>query len=96
MGSEHRRVVEKYIKASSVVYDMFCGVGPFALLALKSAKAFVFANDLNPESIKWLRHSLEKNKRIPKPASITQLDANEFLQDVVAKDLKQRCKILTF
>lgn len=40
--------------------DVFAGVGPFAVPAAKNGCA-VFANDLNPDSVKWLRHNVNSN-----------------------------------
>ena len=40
--------------------DVFAGVGPFAIPAAKNGCA-VFANDLNPDSVKWLRHNVNSN-----------------------------------
>lgn len=43
-----------------IVADVFAGVGPFALPAAKKGCA-VLANDLNPNSVKWLRTNVEDN-----------------------------------
>ena len=43
------------------VLDACAGVGPFALPLAKNG-ARVTANDLNPESFKWLQENAEKNK----------------------------------
>ena len=44
-----------------VVADVFAGVGPFALPAAKKGCA-VLANDLNPESYKYLKINIDKSK----------------------------------
>lgn len=44
-----------------VIADVFAGVGPFALPAAKRGCG-VLANDLNPESYKWLSRNVESNK----------------------------------
>ena len=44
-----------------VVADVFAGVGPFALPAAKKGCA-VLANALNPESYKYLKINIDKNK----------------------------------
>lgn len=47
----------------SVVFDIFAGVGPFVLPAIKLKKAKkCFANDLNPSSIQYLNENIDLNK----------------------------------
>lgn len=41
--------------------DVMAGVGPFAVPAAKKG-CFVLGNDLNPESVKWMRENRIKNK----------------------------------
>jgi tRNA (guanine37-N1)-methyltransferase len=55
-----------------VVADVFAGVGPFALPAAKKGCA-VLANDLNPESYKYLHLNIKDNKVSRTP--ITSTDA---------------------
>lgn len=74
---EHRRLIEM-IKPKSFICDMFCGVGPFTLPAAKRG-CTVFANDLNPESIKWLQVNMVRN-RIDKRVKAYNLDAREFVE----------------
>ena len=40
---------------------MFCGVGPLSIQAGRK-KAFVVANDLNPDCYKYLKLNIQKNK----------------------------------
>ena len=44
-----------------LVADVFAGVGPFALPAAKKG-CVVLANDLNPESYKYLVMNIKDNK----------------------------------
>ncbi|KAJ0180099.1 hypothetical protein K1T71_004690 [Dendrolimus kikuchii] len=60
LGKEHERILN-FIKSTDVLFDVFCGVGPFAVPAAKR-KAKVFANDLNPDSYHWLKHNAKNNK----------------------------------
>jgi tRNA (guanine37-N1)-methyltransferase len=60
-----------------VVADLMAGVGPFAVpLALRGAA--VHANDLNPESHKWLVHNAAANKVTARVAAYN-LDARGFV-----------------
>ncbi|XP_015839993.1 tRNA (guanine(37)-N1)-methyltransferase [Tribolium castaneum] len=58
--TEHERIVNM-IESGDVVFDVFAGVGPFSV-PLARKKCQVFANDLNPESFKWLNHNFKINK----------------------------------
>lgn len=62
LSHEHERVVELF-NPLSLVYDVCAGVGPFVLPALKKGRAMrVLANDLNPESVRWLKENIVLNK----------------------------------
>jgi tRNA G37 N-methylase Trm5 len=43
------------------LYDVFAGVGPFAIPAARKG-CTVVANDLNPASYHWLQHNVSLNK----------------------------------
>jgi tRNA (guanine37-N1)-methyltransferase len=60
LETEHRRLVDLF-KPGEVVCDVMAGIGPFAIPAGKRG-VFVWANDMNPESYKYLKQGVEKNK----------------------------------
>ncbi|KYQ47039.1 tRNA (guanine-N(1)-)-methyltransferase [Trachymyrmex zeteki] len=60
LSTEHTRIVT-FMTQGDVLYDVFAGVGPFAIPAARK-KVQVFANDLNPESYKWLQKNALVNK----------------------------------
>lgn len=60
LHTEHDRLVQLFNPEEGVVADVFAGVGPFAVPSAKRGCA-VLANDLNPESVKWLRKNVEDN-----------------------------------
>lgn len=63
LGTEHERVVNLF-KPNDVVYDVFAGVGPFSIPAIAKQKCFaVLANDLNPNSFKYLTENYNLNSR---------------------------------
>jgi len=66
-----------------VIADVFAGVGPFALPAAKKGCG-VLANDLNPESYKWLSRNVEKNKvqHLVKPF---EEDGRDFVKAAVRR-----------
>lgn len=74
---EHRRLVESFQKGQNVC-DLFCGVGPFAIPAAKKG-CIVYANDLNPESVKYLEINKEKNKISSKNLMTFNEDARDFI-----------------
>lgn len=68
------------------MYDVFAGVGPFAIPAAKKG-CRVVANDLNPESCKWLRQNVQINK-VHKNVSVHELDGRDFITTVLKADLE--------
>ena len=60
LATEHQRVVESLV-CGDVLYDVFAGVGPFAVPAAKKG-CQVYANDLNPDSVHWLQQNVDLNK----------------------------------
>ncbi|KAK0946592.1 tRNA(m(1)G37)methyltransferase [Friedmanniomyces endolithicus] len=60
LNTEHRRLVEIF-KEGEAVCDVMAGIGPFAVPAGKKG-AFVWANDLNPDSYASLEDAVARNK----------------------------------
>lgn len=85
LSTEHTRIVE-LLNRGDVVYDVFAGVGPFAIPAAKKG-CVVLANDLNPESYKWLEHNVGLNKIKRGSVRTFNLDGREFIKEIVRKDL---------
>lgn len=75
---EHARLVKLFTKGQRIC-DVFCGVGPFALPSARKA-CIVYANDLNPESIKWITHNSALNKISKDNLSIHNMDGREFIR----------------
>nr|XP_036585220.1 tRNA methyltransferase trm5 [Colletotrichum truncatum]KAF6795117.1 tRNA methyltransferase trm5 [Colletotrichum truncatum] len=77
---EHTRLI-KMFQPGEVVADVMAGIGPFAVPAAKKG-VFVFANDMNPESFKYLNVSVEKNK-VSQYVRPSNMDGRKFIQDAV-------------
>ena len=93
LETEHRRVIEAIGKAAVTasehfpvrVADAFAGVGPFTV-PLARQDIPVYANDLNPDSVLWLRHNLRKNHVPPGRCFVSCADARAFLQDLLVTE----------
>lgn len=60
MATERKRVTD-VITEMELVFDMFAGVGPFAIPAARRAM-YVIAVDKNPDAIEYLKKNIEINK----------------------------------
>lgn len=76
LQTEHRRLVQSFERESRVC-DVFAGVGPFSVPAAKLKKCIVWANDLNPSSVSYLKRNASLNNVTIKAYN---LDANKFLE----------------
>ncbi|XP_054014036.1 tRNA (guanine(37)-N1)-methyltransferase-like isoform X1 [Hylaeus anthracinus] len=85
--TEHLNLI-KLMKPKDTLYDVFAGIGPFSIPAAR-AGVNVFANDLNPESYKWLQRNAVINKVTVNFKSFN-LDGREFIKSIVKADILNR------
>ncbi|WVQ74329.1 hypothetical protein IAR50_003928 [Cryptococcus sp. DSM 104548] len=74
---EHERLIALF-PPQSLVADVMAGVGPFAVPAAKKG-CYVMGNDLNPESVKWMRENRLRNKVEP-TLRVTEIDGHAFIR----------------
>lgn len=87
LSTEHTRMTT-FMMQDDVLYDVFAGVGPFAIPAARK-KIQVFANDLNPESYKWLQKNATANK-LKSNFKAFNMDGRDFLRNIVKDDILSR------
>ncbi|XP_018328107.1 tRNA (guanine(37)-N1)-methyltransferase [Agrilus planipennis] len=85
--TEHERIIN-LLHENDVLFDIFAGVGPFAIPAAKK-KCIVYANDLNPESYKWLNHNASLNKIRSKNLQTFSKDGRDFILTDLKTNLKK-------
>ncbi|WWD04177.1 hypothetical protein V865_002243 [Kwoniella europaea PYCC6329] len=76
---EHERLIDLF-KPNSLIADVMAGVGPFAVPAAKRG-SYVLGNDLNPESVKWMRENRIKN-HVENNLRIFEQDGSEFISTI--------------
>lgn len=78
LSNEHERIASLF-KSGEVVADVMAGIGPFAVPSGKDG-VFVWANDKNPESYRYLETAIQKNKvsQFVKPFN---RDAHQFIRE---------------
>lgn len=77
---EHMRLVSQF-QPGQIVCDMFSGVGPFAIPAAQKG-CLVYANDLNPDSICYLKINAEINK-VDDKIRAYNMDARKFISELM-------------
>lgn len=61
LASERERIVQQTINGE-VIVDMFAGVGPFSVSIARRRKVKIYAIDINPDAIYYLKKNIELNK----------------------------------
>ncbi|XP_017543684.1 tRNA (guanine(37)-N1)-methyltransferase [Pygocentrus nattereri] len=89
LSTEHERIVS-LLRRGDVVLDVFAGVGPFSIPAARRG-CTVFANDLNPESYRWLQHNTKLNK-VEAKVTTSNLDGREFIRGPLRERLPELMK----
>ncbi|XP_014505695.1 tRNA (guanine(37)-N1)-methyltransferase 1 isoform X3 [Vigna radiata var. radiata] len=77
---EHKRLVSMF-QAGETICDMFAGIGPFAIPAAQKG-CIVYANDLNPDSIHYLRINAKINK-VDDRIYAFNMDARKFVSQLM-------------
>ncbi|XP_060201711.1 tRNA (guanine(37)-N1)-methyltransferase 2-like, partial [Lycium barbarum] len=78
---EHLRLVSKF-QSGETVCVMFAGIGPFAIPAAQKGCA-VYANDLNPDSIRYLKINVVISK-VDHLIFPYNMDARKFISQLIA------------
>ncbi|KAJ8341306.1 hypothetical protein SKAU_G00335970 [Synaphobranchus kaupii] len=84
LSTEHERVVG-LLRPGDTVVDVFAGVGPFAVPAARRG-CDVLANDLNPDSYRWLQHNCKLNKAHGKVRAFN-MDGRDFIRGPLREEL---------
>lgn len=82
LEGEHKRLFAQF-KPGQIIVDMFAGIGPFAIPAAQQG-CVVFANDLNPASVTYLKLNSEINK-VGDRVKAFNMDARDFMRKLVTK-----------
>ncbi|CAK9326620.1 unnamed protein product [Citrullus colocynthis] len=77
---EHIRLVSLF-QPGEIICDMFAGIGPFAIPAAQK-ECIVYANDLNPDSVRYLKVNAEINK-VSGRVHVYNLDARNFISQLM-------------
>ena len=75
-----------------MVYDVFAGVGPFAIPLAKKKLCKVYANDLNPASHSALLTNVKLNNIKKGHIIDSNLDGKDFISTVVREDIEERLR----
>nr|KJB64867.1 hypothetical protein B456_010G068800 [Gossypium raimondii] len=81
---EHIRLVSQFCPGETIC-DMFAGIGPFAIPAAQKG-CLVYANDLNPDSIHYLKINAKINK-VDDCVVAYNMDARKFISHLMAKPI---------
>ncbi|MBA0661630.1 hypothetical protein Goklo_005906, partial [Gossypium klotzschianum] len=81
---EHIRLVSQF-RPGEIICDMFAGIGPFAIPAAQKG-CLVYANDLNPDSIHYLKINAKINK-VDDCVVAYNMDARKFISHLMAKPI---------
>ncbi|XP_073048673.1 tRNA (guanine(37)-N(1))-methyltransferase 2 isoform X1 [Primulina eburnea] len=85
---EHLRLISMF-QTGDIICDMFAGIGPFTIPAAQKG-CRVYANDLNPDSIRYLKINAEKNK-VDNLVQAYNLDARKFVSSLMKVPSSESC-----
>ena len=60
LSGERSRLIQNEFKQGQIIADAFCGVGALCVLSASKLGCTIYANDLNPDAVKYLKESAKK------------------------------------
>lgn len=60
LATERERVAQQ-VKNGEIIVDMFCGVGPFVMDIARHREVLIYAIDINPDAVYYLKKNMELN-----------------------------------
>lgn len=78
LATERDRIV-KQVEDGETIVDLFAGVGPFSVNIARHHQVKIFAVDINPDAIHYLKRNIELNK-LKGDIYPVLCDADEFLE----------------
>ena len=102
LSGERKRLLEEF-EQGQVVADAFCGAGAFVVQAATKRGCTVYANDLNPDAVRFCRENAERNlkrfngsnEKKPK-VDVTCGDAFDFIQNLGFMDTLPHHVVMNF
>lgn len=79
LATERERIVSQ-VKDGEVIIDLFAGVGPYSVSIARRRDVEIFAVDINPDAISYLKRNIELNK-LKGEISPVLIDASQFLNN---------------
>ena len=61
LATERKRIVDQ-VQDGEIIIDMFTGVGPFSVTIARKHEVEIYAIDINPEAIRYLKDNISLNK----------------------------------
>ena len=92
---ERQRIMDSGITKDDIVLDLFAGVGPFSIQIAKKCNSKIFAIDINPDAIKYLKENTKINK-VEDKISCFLMDVKDLLNknNNLGKRLKDKMDII--
>ena len=79
LATERERIVSQ-VEDGEVIIDLFAGVGPYSVSIARRRQVKIFAVDINPDAISYLKKNIELNK-LEGEISPVLSDASQFLNN---------------
>ncbi|MFX1418469.1 MAG: class I SAM-dependent methyltransferase family protein [Promethearchaeota archaeon] len=76
---ERQRIASSIIKEKELIIDMFAGVGTFSIQIAKKWDARIYAFDVNPNAVRYLKENVKINK-LKGEITVENIDVRDLLE----------------